>query len=158
MSETPYKSYINLTFAYCTSRKEPRLQWYLDSLKRELNANGRYLLQNPIIVITPHVDSVMQAVTVPEGLRLMVRPPKPCVWQGPHRLTKEDWFAAGNARNTALCYALDGWIVFTDDLSVLCPGWLKAVLEALTHEDTITCGSYEKVKLLKVQDGSAVES
>lgn len=79
-------------------------------------------------------------------------PPKPTVWQGPHKLTKEDYFAASNCRNTALCLAPDGWIVYVDDLSVLIPGWLSRIKLAI-EGNYIVCGAYQKVKQLFVKDG-----
>ena len=77
-------------------------------------------------------------------------PPMPCVWSGPHRLTKQNWFSVSNARNTALCLAPGPFIAFVDDLSVLLPGWLDAALEA---RDYIGAGAYSKVKDLVVEDG-----
>lgn len=83
--------------------------------------------------------------------------PKPTVWQGEYRRTKVDWFAAANARNTAICLAPDGWIAFVDDLSVLIPGWLARVRAAMAGpQNVITCGAYRKVKELAVIDGMVV--
>src|SRR4029453_16354268 len=59
------------------------------------------------------------------------------------------WFAAANARNTALCLALDGYIAYVDDLSVLLPGWLIQVRAAMSA-GYIGCGAYKKVKNLEV--------
>lgn len=81
--------------------------------------------------------------------------PKPSVWQGKHRLTSKDYFAASNARNTAVCYAPDGWIAYVDDLSYLMPGWLACVRDAIA-QNTIACGAYKKVRKLEVlDDGTA---
>lgn len=76
--------------------------------------------------------------------------PKPNIWNGPYRFTKEDWFAAGSARNTALCYTRTPWVAFIDDLSVLLPGWLYAARQATQQPRTITLGAYRKVKELVV--------
>ena len=79
----------------------------------------------------------------------------PSVWQGKHRLTKKDYFAASNARNTALCLAPDGWIAYVDDLSVLMPGWLFCVRQAI-EKNYIVLGAYKKVLNLEVDsDGNA---
>lgn len=79
-------------------------------------------------------------------------PPQPSVWQGEHRLTKDNWFAAANTRSTALCLAPDGWILYFDDLSVLMPGYIQAVKDAIAG-NYIACGAYRKVKDLIVENG-----
>jgi glycosyltransferase involved in cell wall biosynthesis len=76
----------------------------------------------------------------------------PNVWCGEHRLTKENWFNASAFRNTGLCMAPDGYIAYVDDLSVLMPGWLSAVREAMAG-GYVVCGAYKKVKDLQVENG-----
>jgi glycosyltransferase involved in cell wall biosynthesis len=93
-----------------------------------------------------------EAWLMTNGVEIVRTCPKPCVWQGEHRLTKYDWFDASNGRNTALCLAPDGYICYVDDLSVLMPGWLKAVREAM-EGGYIVCGAYRKVKDLVVENG-----
>lgn len=132
-----------LTIAYITARQNPRFEWFVWSLRREMRS-------------MPDVDhSTMQVIVIdgklPRGagdahfkrshaftdawcvdgvLELPVRlgfiSPKPCAWQGEFRQTSKDYFAAGNARNTALIMANNPHVVFVDDLSALLPGWLKA--------------------------------
>lgn len=144
-----------LTIAYFTSRKEPKIEWFFESLAREAGPSIRDIR----IVVVDHwhdnerflADSVVMAW--PDFIHVQ---PKPTVWQGPHRLTKEDWFAASNARNTAICLATDGWIAFVDDVSVLLPGWLTRVREAMNHPKRITCGAYRKVNELVVEYGNVV--
>lgn len=80
---------------------------------------------------------------------------KPNPWQGKHRLTKEDWFAASNSRNTLLCHARGSHIAYVDDLSVLMPGWFNAVKQAVAG-NYICCGSYQKVSKLSVKDGKVI--
>lgn len=79
----------------------------------------------------------------------------PSVWQGNHRLTKQDWFDASASRNAALCHAPDGYIAYVDDLSVLSPGWLLNVRQAMNFPG-ITLGAYKKVKNLVVKDGEII--
>jgi len=79
-------------------------------------------------------------------------PPRPNIWQGPTRLTKQDYFAAANARNTGLCYARGDYIFFVDDLSVLGSFWLDNAMHA-AHSGYICLGAYRKVKNLVVEDG-----
>lgn len=151
-----------LTIAYLTNRKDCRIEWFFQSLANEV---ARTLIgwdQIKVVV----VDYWMWYDTDNSRRDEFVRkafdagcqkpthvPPAPTVWQGPHKLTKEDHFDAANTRNTALCYALDGYIVYVDDLSVLLPGWLDGVLEA-KRVHYIACGAYRKVKDLVVVQGA----
>ncbi len=79
-------------------------------------------------------------------------PPKPCIWQGPFRFTKDEFFAASNARNTAMLACQTDYLACVDDLSVLMPGWLTQVMHASEHGYCV-CGSYKKVKKLEVEFG-----
>jgi hypothetical protein len=163
-----------LTIAYFTSRRDPAIQWFFDSLARELN--GDYANVKLVVVdfwsqaLPQHNWSQDDADSRRMGwryrtptalkfdqLEFVFMPPKSTVWQGADKLTKVDWFAASNARNTAVCFAPDGWIAFVDDVSVLMPGWLKHVHAAMAGDTkTVTLGAYRKVLDLAVKDGSVV--
>lgn len=133
---------MNLTIAYMTCRKEPMIQWFAASLAKQYSDG-----EPDIVVVDFHKEE--------RGLDLKHIKhvsPKPCVWQGPQRLTKQDYFAAANARNTAICHARGDWIAFVDDLSVLMPGWINAVREAMDN-NYIVCGAFRKVNKLVVENG-----
>lgn len=152
-----------VTLCYLTSRVTPCIEWFAASLERE--AAGAFDGIRVLVVdrlLDPHGGTEMarahrQAYLLercgsrPDVWRFVA--PKPSAWQGPHRQTREDWFAAANARNTGICLCETEWIVFVDDLSVLMPGWLSHVYEAMRHKRTITCGAYRKVKGLVVDAG-----
>lgn len=140
-----------LTIAYTTGRMEPKIEWFFESLHRETRGDCSDL---DIIAVdsyfgTPgrHPNCTLQEFRHVE--------PKPTVWQGPGRLTKENWFAKCNALNTALCLAKGPWIAFVDDLSVLMPGWLSAAREAIAG-GYVACGAYRKVKNMVVEKGQLV--
>lgn len=145
-----------LTIAYMTNRRDPRIEWFFDSLAWQARAVG---WSPNVIVVDFYADEPGRRETIraklPIGFTLTHVPPKPTVWQGPHRLTSRDYFAASNARNTAVCLAPDGWIAYVDDLSVLLPGWLERAFAAV-ERNQITAGSYEKVYELRVHDGHVV--
>jgi glycosyltransferase involved in cell wall biosynthesis len=138
-----------LTIGYITNRKENHFDWFIDSLALQIQPGDKIA----VVAVDAHAE---HTVLIPSGVEeireLIYAPPKPNLWQGKHRLTKENWFAASNARNTALCYALDGWIAYVDDLSVLMPGWLDGVRRAM-RDNYIMLGSYRKVKNLSVDNG-----
>lgn len=132
---------MSLTLAYITFRKENHIEWFFDSLKRETQG-----APPPEVIVVDYHATQREYETY--GSRT---PPKPSVWQGPHRLTSKNYFAAANARNTALCLAPDGWIAYVDDLSILMPGWLAAVQRAM-RDNYIVLGAYKKVRELSLVD------
>lgn len=140
----------HLTIAYLTSRKDPKIEWFLDSLKAQ-SVLDRNL---SIIAIDFHCTGAKPMIHLNGLIPICYTayPVKPTVWQGEHRLTKDNWFAASNARNTALCLAKDGYLAYVDDLSILCPGWLDRVKVAM-QENYIVLGSYEKVRKMEVENG-----
>lgn len=142
-----------ITIAYITARKEPRFDWFVESLSSQLAEVDCGPVGGLNLLIIDFYAYERPIGVIPCGLTARWEKPKPNVWQGEHRLTSVDYFAAANARNTAICFAPDGWIVYVDDLSVLMPGWLEAVLRAMKREHTITLGSYEKVLQLEVENG-----
>ncbi len=154
-----------LTIAYITNRAQPMLEWFLDSLQMELGKHEYHNGLFEVIVVTkeqlvtpmfPQISENSFILNSYKGkqykFNIRFVEPKPSVWQGAHRLTKQDFFAACNARNTALCCAQDGHILYLDDLSVLSPGYMDAVLEHMKG-DKIALGAYRKVKELTVVSG-----
>lgn len=140
---------MHLTIAYMTNRRDCRAEWFYDSLQREI-ADFSEQLQIRTVMVDFYADERWGSF----GFQYHVTP-KPTVWQGKHRLTGRDYFAPSNARNTALCLAPDGWLLVVDDLSVLMPGYLKAVRQAM-KEGYGVCGAYKKVNNLKVEKGQVV--
>ena len=132
-----------LTVCFITARHEPEVFWFLESLAHQT--------ARPIDVIV--VDFFNRPLPAHYGpLSITVTAPKPCVWQGPHKLTKEDWWAIANARNTAICLCKTEWISFVDDRLVLMPTWLAAVQDAMAGGYAV-CGPYQKRHSMTVQDG-----
>jgi len=149
-----------ITIAYMTNRKNPRIRWFFDSLHRECgdDYSGIKLVVVDFYAQKGHKWGTTQIVNRKAEFKKMAHcdivhvPPKPTVWQGPHRLTNQDWFAASNARNTALCYAEGEYLVCVDDLSVLLPGWLNWLNFAIERK-WIACGAYKKMLNLDVRVG-----
>lgn len=133
-----------------TCRKDPKFQWFEFSLSRQVGVHHVQL-----VVVDFWKNERPIAVKANTYERVDWVEPKPNVWNGKHRLTKTNYFAAASARNTAIACARHDYIVFVDDLSVLMPGWLDRVLVA-QREGYVVCGSYKKVKNLLVKDGLAV--
>lgn len=118
-----------LTIAYITSRADPRFEWFAASLSREMRDAAIDGSRLQVIVVDSLAPRKLEAPFPFEH-----RSPKPTVWQGRHRLTRRDYFAPSNTRNTAFALARHEHIAFVDDLSVLLPGWLKAHVHAAANK------------------------
>lgn len=145
---------MSLTIVHLTNRKQACHQWFADSLCRQAEGKIDFdvVFVDSIIWSEGQVRRDEVSAVVAGRFPFRHSPPKPTVWQGPTRLTKEDWFAASNARNTGFCLASGDYIMFVDDLSVLLPGWLNNVRHAAQHR-YIVGGCYKKVEELTIENG-----
>lgn len=139
---------MSLCIAYITSRLKPNIRWFYDSLRRQ---NGAI---DQIVVVDGFADTPgrNEEFTCDFTKDFVHTTPKPTVWQGKHKLTREDWWAVANARNTALCLCRCDWIALVDDRCVLLAGWLHAVKEAMAGNYAVF-GSYEKRRNMIVEKG-----
>lgn len=136
----------SLTIVYVTARHEPKIEWFLDSLRRE---TGGDFSNTKIIIVSTYIPETLYA-----DIRTV--PPKPTIWQGEHRITKEDWWAKCNALNTGIALCDTEWIAFVDDRCVLSHGWLQCIQDSMIHNYAV-CGSYEKRANMKVENGEIID-
>lgn len=151
-----------LNIAHISARRDPKVEWYLDSLWIQWRDAGQ---QPPIkLIFVDHYaddpgrrEMYLKAAApfIAAGVEIKHVPVKPNVWQGKHRLTTRDYWAASNVRNTAICLCDDGHVAFVDDLGVLMPGWLQQVCQS-AREGWIACGAYIKAMELVVRNGEAI--
>lgn len=153
-----------VSIIYSTSRKDCKIEWFLHAFGRQA---PEYLKSVQLIV----VDFWSQALpdsdkwnaddawirkhlikTSSQIEDTIVTPPMPNVWQGRHRLTKENWFAASAVRNTGICLAKHDSLVFVDDLSCPTATWWNSVMEAV-ESGGIVAGAYRKVSKLTCSGG-----
>lgn len=157
----------HLTICWLTSREQCCFDWFCDALHRETGGNYHRIKVVAIDFLAQpleergHTSADVQkrretfralAHRIPNFLHV---PSKPSPWQGQHKLCKRSYFGAAGVRNTGLCYAPDGFIAYVDDLSVLMPGWLKCVRQAMKNS-YVVCGAFRKVKELVVDNGLVV--
>lgn len=141
----------SLTIVYTTSRFEPKVHWFLDSLDRE---TGRDYSNTSIIIVD--AGGKMRDITdIKTQVQWII--PKPTIWQGEHRITSEDWWAKCNAMNTGIALCDTEWIAFVDDRCVLAHGWLQCIQDSMIHNYAV-CGSYEKRANMKVENGEVVDA
>jgi len=140
-----------LSICYMTFRRKPNIQWFFDSLDNQ--TWGNYADKQVVVVDYFHGEPGREdEIAALAHCPIRHVPPKPTVWQGPYRLTRNEYFAAANARNTAICHATGDHIAFVDDLSVLGGEWLMAAYEAIEGK-YVGMGMYRKVKGLVVEHG-----
>lgn len=141
---------MNLSIAFVTSRKEPKLNWFLDSLMPQVRLDDKI----EVIVCDLHCGEPRFFNHGP--LLVSVYEPKPCVWSGPHRLTKDNWWSKSNSLNTAICLAKHEWFAAVDDRCVLADTWLQSVREAQS-KNRVVVGSYVKYHGMKVENGKILD-
>jgi len=129
-----------------TSRPEPEIRWVFDSLIRQSKPD-----EIGFLIISLFSNGNNPNILNPDVI-MRWADPKPNIWQGEHRLTKENWWAVSNARNTAICLCKTDWILFLDDRCVLMPGFMDSVREAMAG-GYIMAGSYEKRQHMTVENG-----
>lgn len=130
-----------LTIVYISNRDKPEFNWFYESFRPQRTDLDLETCSVKLIYIKRDASNV--------GFS---KSPKPTVWSGPSRLTKEDWWSAASARNSGICHCQTEWIAFVDDRCVLLPGWLDCVKEAM-EGNYIVCGSYEKRHSMTVENG-----
>lgn len=146
---------MSLTICYITSRPKPEIQWFFDSLRNQPAIVDQIIVVDLFADIAERREQFHQ-LSKDACFQFVHVEPKPTVWQGKHRLTKENWWAASNSRNTGICLCKSDWICFLDDRSVLMPGWMAAVNEAIAGNYTVF-GSYQKRIGMTVENGTIKE-
>lgn len=133
---------MNLSICISTCRRQPELQWFWDSLRPQIRSDDHI----EIIVVDLYAEKAEQCGW------FFRTPPKPNIWQGGHRITRYNWWAVCNARNTFLCLARHPYICMVDDRCVVTPDFLTAIREA-QRDSIIMAGSYEKRHGMTVENG-----
>lgn len=146
-----------ITFVYTTCRKDPKFQWFIDSLYNEVTTEKFDSSKLQIVLVDFELqydesrkDTMSNIIN--NRFDFIHVSSKPSPWQGKYRLTTKDCFSASLARNTGICYAKHDYIVFVDDLSVLSPGSFKNIVE-YSKQKFIVAFSYKKVWDLEIEDG-----
>ena len=145
---------MRLTIGYITGRWDPHLEWFIEGIAPQLGGDTIDLIvvdalyrrraeraaidiEHPIAHVYPDTRMAWKHVD------LTIVPPKPTIWQGEHRVTKQDWWAMSSARNTVFALADTEWVACVDDRCKPAPGWLDAVRRA-QEGGYVVCGGYEK--------------
>lgn len=137
---------MNLTIAYTTARKNPKWEWFFDSLALQVNSDDHI----EVIVC----DLLRNERVITEDYPFLIRhiEPKPTIWQGKHRIVRDQWWAKSNSLNTCICSASYPWFASVDDRSVILPGWLNSIRDAI-RGDYAVAGTYQKRTGMEVEKG-----
>ena len=141
-----------VTIVYVTHRPEPRFAWFADSLAAQLGDDREEV---EVIVVDGLADEERRrAFETGVGDRFAVRvvPAKPTPWNGPYRLTGNEYYGAASARNTGIVCATAPYVVFQDDCSILMSGWWAEVRKA-ARKDRIIAGACHGHRRMVVDDG-----
>lgn len=133
-----------VSVVYSTHRVEPRFDWFAESLAASIGD------ADVEVIVVDGLHSANRTARINEvvGGRFAVRhiPAKPTPYNGPHRLTRRDYFAAASARNTGLAHAARPYVVFVDDASVLNSHMLVDVLYGTRQVHSL--GNYYHLRIL----------
>ena len=135
---------VRATIIYMTGRREPRLDWLMTGLEDQAVPSDQ--LELIIVDAAARPAASIGYREVAAITRLVEATPKPCVWQGAHRVTKRDWWATANARNTGIALATHDYLAFLDDRCTLGPSWLAAVRDGERERASVIAGSYDKLE------------
>lgn len=141
----------SLTVCFVTSRLDSKIDWFFDSLAKQINEGDEIR----IIVVDFHLSDPQRFSSKrfpKEFPHLRYVEPKPTIWKGAHRITRENWWSKSNDLNSSICLCETEWWSWVDDRCVLAPGWLDSVRRAMDG-DYAVCGSYEKHAGLIVENG-----
>jgi hypothetical protein len=151
-----------ITFGFPTCRSQCGLDWFVDGLEWQARWLGFDLMSAELVVVDallwvdPQVRRDQISDIVRGRIPLVHVPPKPSPFQGPDRLTKDEYAAHSSARNTVLCHARGDYILSVDDLSILEVTWLQFMLEAALHAKVVA-GTYSKDNDVVVESGRCIE-
>lgn len=147
-----------LSFVYTTCRKDPKFEWFVDSLYNQVISESFDITKIEIVMVDFELQydetrrKTMKQI-VNNRFQFTHVEPMPSPWQGKYRLTSRDCFSASLARNTGICYVSNPYIFFIDDLSVLEPDSFKYMID-YAKQNIVVAFAYKKVWDLEVENGN----
>lgn len=139
---------MKLSIGYITSRDQPECHWFIDSVLPQ----KKLVDEIEIIIVSLHPLENLEHAYQHSGISVRVVEPKPCIWSGQYRITKENHWSKCNSINTFLCLAKHPMISMVDDRCVASSGFIQAIRE-IEPKRMILAGAYEKRKDMTVENG-----
>lgn len=139
-----------ITFIYSTCRTDPKFEWFITSLVKQVKEQGFHMSGIQIVLVDAHANANKGKYKCPFEDFVHVAP-KPSPWQGPYKVCKDDFFCAAIPRNTGLCYTKHPYVCFIDDTSVMGPGSFQHIVRYARNRIVVGF-SYKKVHDLEVNE------
>lgn len=134
---------IKFSLIYTTARADPRLDWTIDGLEAQAIPGDE--IQLIVIDALNRAPETIGYRTIGAITDVVSTAPKPSPWQGPQRLTRRDFWAASNARNTGIVLAGADYVAFLDDRCRPGPRWLAEIRKGAGARASVLCGAYDKL-------------
>jgi glycosyltransferase involved in cell wall biosynthesis len=144
-----------ITFVYITCRNEPKLEWFVDALCNQKDSTPIQLVIVDYALQFDDTRKELFSKIVRDRVDFIHVPSKPSPVQGKYRLTSKNYFSAGSARNTGICYAKYDYLVFVDDTSIIEEGSFSEIVKCARKNIVVGFG-YKKVHDLSVVDGKVI--
>lgn len=156
---------MRISFGFPTCRADCGFDWFVAALITQARRVDFDLRNAEIVAVDQMLHSSLAddrraefQDIVAGRITLVHVPPKPNPWNGPARLTVDEYAAHASARNTLFCHSSGDHLISVDDLSVPDAGWLAAHLEG-AQAKRLTAGVYPKRSRVVVDpDGALVSS
>lgn len=152
-----YERQIGISFIYSTMRTDPKFEWFIDSLYNQANEINFDIKNIQIIIVDYELQYNDARINMFKNIinnrfEYIHVPPKPCSYQGLHKLTKQNYFCASIARNTGVVYTKFSYLAFIDDLSVMGNHSFKHIVNC-AKQNIVCAFAYRKVYDLIVENG-----
>jgi len=144
-----------ISVIYTTHRPQPHFDWFADSLARQLDDGETEVIVVDGLLTPARVAELEHTVAGRFAFRHLR--PKPTPYNGPYRLTRNEYFAASSARNTGIALARMPYVLFIDDCSVLMPGYWPEAQRAARH-GYIVSGAGQRHVSMVVERGVLLSS
>ena len=141
-----------LSIIYCTARKQPKFEWFVEYIVKEYNGNvtDEIIFVDIFLYFDQSRREYLNKI-VNDRFDYIHLEPKPSMWYGHHKKTKTNFFDASSTRNSGLIVCSGEHIVFIDDLSIPMPGWISYHKKA-AEDDVVLAGLYDKVYDIEIED------
>lgn len=145
-----------LSIIYSTSRKQPKFEWFVEYLVEEYKGEvtDEIIFSDVVLFFDPYRREKLKQIVDGrfEYIHLM---PKPSMWYGPYKKTPVNFFDASSTRNSGIIASTGNHIVFVDDLSIPCSGWIQHHKKA-GKDGIVLAGLYDKVYDIQVEKNKVV--
>lgn len=147
----------SLSIIYITNRSQCLFHWFTEGLAQQRKNYPGLNIQIVLVdYLHQHRIGNFDHLVKPIGELTHVAP-LPSVTQGPHKLTKKDYYSGTLATNTGVVYCKHDYMVCVADLCVLGDDWLENVVMYMNRGEAF-CGSYRKDKNMIVENGKIISS